>query len=290
MLTNREWFFKIKKENKDGHKFLLNDSEIYGLLIDANKFKNYTELIANFDSFLFDEKGLKRKLKRIQNGEAYQYVLGYTFFNDLKIMVNKKVLIPRPETEELVKNLIELINKNNFNKESIADICCGSCCIALSLKKEFPNSKIYASDLYKEPLKLSKKNSQNLDLDIEIIKSNKLHTFIENYTKVDILVSNPPYVSNKKDIEEYVNNNEPISAIFTKNGTTFYESYFKNYEKVMNEKFLMAFEINFDQEEKLTQLIGKYFDLNKIKYFFKKDIYNKVRYLFIIGGYENACF
>jgi methylase of polypeptide subunit release factors len=88
------------------------------------------------------------------------------------------------------------------------------------------------------------------------------------------------------DIEEKVKKYEPNDAVYIKDGTEFYEEYFKRHKDVLNENFFMAFEINYDQELKLTELIKKYFDKN-VRYKFEKDIYNLTRYLFILGGYED---
>ena len=171
----------------------------------------------------------------------------------------------------------------------IADVCTGSGAIALSIKNYFKDSVVYASDYKDECLNVAKKNANNLELDINFLKGDKLNPFLENNIKLDVLISNPPYVKNIDDIEEKVKINEPLDAIFIEGGLLFYETFFKSHNKVMKNDFFMGFEINYDQEEDLSRLIRKYFGEN-VRYIFEKDIYNLTRYLFILGGYEDKSF
>lgn len=282
METNREVFLETKKKLQNTS---INNTVLYELLIDANGYKDFTELIKNFDEILKNKSIYIQNLKKILNGEPIQYVLNKASFLDLNLFIEKGVLIPRPETEELVTNIKNYIDEFNLNKNVIGDICSGSGCIALYLKKHYPDSIVYASDNFEIPLLVTKKNKEKLGLDIKILKGDCLNPFIDNKIKIDILISNPPYVQNKSDIDDNVLENEPINAIYVEDGAYFYETYFKNYKKVMNEKFFMAFEINYDQKERLTNLVHKYFDEN-ISFSFKKDFYGKDRFLFIFGGYN----
>lgn len=288
-LTNRESFFKAKKIIKD-NKFKINDEEIYLLLISINNFKNYTELVLNFDKTISNPISFLKKLKEIGAGKPIQYVIGYEDFCGLRINVNKNTLIPRPETEELVNKIIKIINENNILHNNIGDVCTGSGCIALSLKNNFKDSKVYGSDKYIKTLNTAIKNKDALNLDVEFFKGSLLKPFIERKIKLDVLVSNPPYVENLNDIEKNVSENEPMHAVYIKNGTYFYENFFKVYENIMNEKFMMAFEINYDQETVLTKLIKKYFNEESISYKFEKDFYGKTRFLFIFRGYKYGNF
>ena len=142
----------------------------------------------------------------------------------------------------------------------------------------------------KEALKIAKKNSENLGLEIEVLESDKLDVFLKNHIKCDIFLSNPPYVERKEDIFDEVKKYEPMNAVFVGNNDIFDEECFKHYKEVMNDKFLMAFEINYDQKERLTKLIGKYFTNDDTKFLFLKDIFGKDRYLIILGGYDVTYF
>ena len=116
-------------------------------------------------------------------------------------------------------------------------------------------------------------------------KKKKKQDFVPNSDiKIDIFLSNPPYVEKMEDIDENVKKYEPLDAIYVENGIEFYEYFFKNHRKFMKEHFMMGFEINYDQEEKLTELVEKYFDVEHTAYSFSKDFYGKTRFLFIFGG------
>jgi release factor glutamine methyltransferase len=286
MSTNRELFIKTKKNDEKRRSVHLNETEIYTLLIAANKFKDYTELVVHFDDEIKNFEEFNRNLTRIYTGEPIQYVLGHTNFVDLDLIIDHNVLIPRPETEGLAILIKEYINKYNIIHDTITDVCTGSGCIALYLKEQFKDSTVYASDKYEDPLLIAERNKENLNLDIKLLKGSRLQPFEEKNIHLDVLVSNPPYVSKMEDIDENVLKYEPLTAIFSLEGTHFYDSYFRHYKDVMGEKFMMAFEIGYDQKEDLTLLIKRYFDLDKINYIFKKDFYGKDRYLLIFGGYH----
>ena len=239
--TNRDAFIKAKKFLSQFKDLEFYDSEIYLLLIKANNYLNFTELIKHFDENLANPEYFFRNIQRIKEGEPIQYVTGEAPFFDLDIKVNSNVLIPRPETEGLTKFTID---KSNFEK---------------------------------------------YQANIITLEGNRLEPLISRHIRLDVLISNPPYVEKMEDIEDKVKKYEPLNAIYIQDGTKFYESYFKHHKEVMKDKFFMAFEINYDQEEKLTFLIRNYFDLNKIQYKFVKDIFDKTRYLFIKGDYsENS--
>ncbi|MFA6667147.1 MAG: peptide chain release factor N(5)-glutamine methyltransferase [Bacilli bacterium] len=286
MATNREVFLDTKKNDSKRRSLHLNDTEIYELLINANGFKDYTELVSNFDAEIKNKPLYTRNLTRLYDGEPLQYVLGVASFVGLDIKINHNVLIPRPETEGLALLVKEYIVQYNLNHETMADVCTGSGCIALYLKSQFKDSTIYASDKYEDPLLVAKRNKENLGLNIILLKGSRLQPFEEKNIMIDVLVSNPPYVEKIKEIDDNVLRYEPLNAIYSLDGLHFYDSYFRHYKDVMGEKFFMAFEINYDQKGKLTKLIKQYFDLNNTQYIFKRDIYGKERYLLIFGGYH----
>ncbi len=286
METNREVFLETKKQIKKRKKDQIVDTEIYQLLENANGFSDYTELVVNFDKNIKNKALYIRNLNKLMDGEPIQYILGKTSFIDLDIFINRNVLIPRPETEGLVLLVRDYINKYKIEHKNIADICTGSGCIALYMKEQFQDSTIYATDKYEDPLIVAKTNKERLKLDINLLKGSRLQPLEDNNIKIDVLISNPPYVQNIDDIDQKVLRYEPLNAIYSLDGLHFYDSYFRHYKNVMNQKFFMAFEINYDQKEPLISLINKYFDEDNTQYLFKKDIYGKDRYLFIFGGYH----
>lgn len=265
----------------------LTDSMLYEILIHVNELNSFTELIIKFDKECKDEKMALNLFSRANNDEPLDYLFNKHEYNGMNFYVDKNVLIPRPETEELIQETIGVIRANKLPRENIIDVCTGSGIIAISLKKEFNESEVYGTDISSEAIKIAFKNAKNNNLDVKFLVGNILEPAKALNKKFDILISNPPYVEKMEDIAENVKKYEPLNAIYVENGTYFYEEIFKNYKDIMKDKFLMAFEINYDQEDKLTDLIYKYFDENNSMYRFQKDSFGKTRFLFILGGYES---
>ena len=180
-------------------------------------------------------------IKRLEDGEPVQYIVGNVDFYGYFLDVDKRVLIPRRETEELVEEVIK--RSKAFNNPVIVDVGTGSGAIAISLSKEL-NIKIYASDISTDALEVAKYNVIKNNANVDFLNGDMLKPYIKNNVKVDIIVSNPPYIKEGEQIEDVVRNNEPHIALFAKNkGLEFYESILKDAKKILNDKFLIAFEI-----------------------------------------------
>ncbi len=283
-MTNRELFFDMRKNRVSDY---VTDSMLYEILIHVNELNSFTDLIIKFDKECKDEKMALNLFSRANNDEPLDYLFNKHEYIGMNFYVDKNVLIPRPETEELIQETIGVIRANKLPRENIIDVCTGSGIIAISLKKEFNESEVYGTDISSEAIKIAFKNAKNNNLDVKFLVGNILEPAKALNKKFDILISNPPYVEKMEDIAENVKKYEPLNAIYVENGTYFYEEIFKNYKDIMKDKFLMAFEINYDQEDKLTDLIYKYFDENNSMYRFQKDSFGKTRFLFILGGYES---
>lgn len=274
MPTNREIYFQLLKEN---NKYL-NKSVIISLLVDANEFSDRMMLYSNFDKEVKNIEKFLNDVSDVKKGIPYQYVLGYSEFLGHKINVNKNVLIPRQETEQLtVDTIVYLKRFMDQNTECvIADVCTGSGAIARAIEEEFPNAKIYATDISKEAIEVAKTNLRKT----EVLQGNLVDPLIEKGIKLDVLVCNPPYIDKVDQIDEQVFKYEPHLALLANPSTKFYEEIFAKANKVMNEHYLMAFEIDEDMEQPLIKLMNKY--LEGANYRFHKDIYNKMRFLYII--------
>lgn len=265
-------------------KIVFNDKET----LRAFLFELCNEL--DIDLYLHkDEKADDRIIKRfnegllrLSNNEPLNYVLGYSYFYGYKMVVNKDVLIPRFETEELVGNVLAYIDEifKDKNKIVLADIGTGSGAIAIALKKEESKLEVYASDISKEAIEVAKKNASNNEADITFLQGSLLEPIIENNIKLDVLVSNPPYIKQDEVLEKSVKDYEPSIALFGgEDGLKYYRLIFKDAHKVMNEKGLLCFEIGYDQKESLTGLVKEYFKEAKIEVL--KDINKKDRFLII---------
>jgi release factor glutamine methyltransferase len=284
MPTNREVYFDLLKSN---NKYLTR-SVIKNLLNNANGFFDEISLYKSFDMPCDNYDDLVKKIERVKKGEPFQYVLGYANFIDQYFEVNPHVLIPRQETEELVISAKLLIEKafSTSSNLSIADICTGSGCIAVTLKKYFPLATIYGTDIDNECLKVAKRNAEGSD--VSFLRGNLLDPLIQEGIKVDVIISNPPYIQNHEEIDEQVWKYEPHLALLAKPSTYFYEEIIKKADEVLNENGLLMFEIGEDMEKPLTEVVDKYYPNAKI--IFSKDMHNKMRFLYIIkrGGKNYA--
>ena len=214
-------------------------------------------------------------IDRFNNGEPVQYIVGNVDFYKSNFIVNKNVLIPRFETEELVLNTINFI-KEYFNKPKVLDIGTGSGAIAVSIKKEI-DSTVYATDISKEALEVAKENAKRNKVDINFINTNIYEGINE---KFDVIISNPPYIRYDEEIDEIVKNNEPHIALYADNdGLYFYEEILKNIKTILNDKYLIAFEIGKDQAEEINKLKDKYLPDSNI--LLKKDLEGRDRMIFI---------
>lgn len=223
-----------------------------------------------------DPSLLSDGLKRLENGEPVQYIVGNVDFYGLNIKVNKNVLIPRFETEELVEKTINYINKYFNKKVDVLDLGTGSGCIAIALKKNV-DSNIDAIDISLDALEVAKYNAINNDAKINFICKDMLDEFDKKY---DVIISNPPYLR-ENEAEDIVKNNEPNIALFAKeDGMYFYKRIIKNYKNNLKDKFIMAFELGYNQASYLKEYAKKYFKNSKI--IIEKDLTGYDRFLFII--------
>ena len=222
------------------------------------------------------KENLDEAIERYKNGEPVQYIIGNVNFYGNTIKVNKNVLIPRFETEELVEKTIKRI-KNKFDQQiNILDLCTGSGCIAITLKKEL-NSNITATDISIDALEVAKENIKLNNVDITLINSDLFNNIND---KFDCVISNPPYISYDEEIDELVKNNEPDVALYAPNkGLYFYEEILKNIKKHLNDRFILAFEIGYKQGNDLVEITNKYLDNVNISV--EKDLQGRDRFLFI---------
>jgi release factor glutamine methyltransferase len=214
-------------------------------------------------------------ITQLKNEIPLQYILGVTEFFGLPFKVTPDTLIPRPETEELVAWIIDATASNN--KISILDIGTGSGCIAISLAKNIPNSKVSAIDISEKALKIANYNANLHKVSIsfekiDILKATTLHA------KFDIIVSNPPYVRHleKKEIKNNVLENEPHTALFVldNNPLIFYDKIGELAKQYLKPNGQLFFEINqYLSQETLSLLGEKGFSKTKLR----KDIFGNDR-------------
>ena len=272
MPSNREAYFSALDKG-------VSKSIIDFALQEINGF-DYSELSIHLDDEIKDIHRFESAIDRYLNGEMIEYIFNKAYFLSTPFYVDKNVLIPRQETEQLVLRTKDLI-MNMFGNEqiTIADVCTGSGIIGLSLKKALNNDNVYLTDISKEALGVANKNAALLSLDVKCLEGDMLAPLIANNVICDVILCNPPYISDTSTIDKKTWEQEPHLALLASPNTLFYEKLLKEYTKVVNDKFLIAFEIGEDMEESLTLLVEKY--CSNAEYFFEKDIYGKTRFLFI---------
>ncbi len=193
------------------------DSFFYLLLEDKNQLKRID--LALTPELTFSDAELlswNAQLEQLKVESPIQYIIGSTSFYGLDFTVNANVLIPRPETEELVEWIIkENATTENANGLKILDIGTGSGCIAIALAKNLPNAKVFALDVSEKAIAIAKKNALKNNVAVTFLQQNILETEDLNQP-FDIIVSNPPYVRNleKHEINKNVLEHEPHLALF----------------------------------------------------------------------------
>ena len=271
MPSNREAYFEALKLD-------IPKSVIEFALKEVNGFSSL-ELTKNFDEEIKDYLFFKNAIQRYVDGEMIEYIFNKAYFLSNSFFVNKDVLIPRQETEQLVLRTVELI-KEMFGDEpiNIADVCTGSGCIGISVAKALPSNQYYLTDISKEALRVAKNNINICpDSNIKFLQGDMLEPL--KGIKLDVLVCNPPYISDIKGIDERTWKQEPHLALLAEPATLYYERVLKECSTVLNPKYLIGFEIGKDMKDELTKLVEKY--CPGATYFFENDIYGKTRFLFI---------
>jgi len=239
----------------------------------------YLELDNEVDKNI--EEKFESGIKRLLNDEPLNYVLGYSYFYGYKMLVNKDVLIPRYETEELVGLILSKYDEfYPKQKVTVCDIGTGSGAIAIALKKEENNFNMYASDISPEAIEVAKKNAEINDAKIEFFVGDMLKPLKEKNIKLDILVSNPPYIPSEEIMEKSVVDYEPHVALFGgDDGLKFYRMILKSAQDVLKEHGMIFFEIGYNQKEAMMTLAKEYFKDAYFECF--KDINKKDRMFFI---------
>lgn len=211
-------------------------------------------------------------IKRLDEGEPVQYIVGDVDFYGNTIKVDKRVLIPRFETEGLCELAKEYL-KDNID---CIDLGTGSGCIAITLKKMNINVNMDAVDISSDSLNLARENAAINDVEINFIQNDMLNNINKKY---NLIISNPPYIRYDEEIMDIVKNNEPNIALYADNeGLYFYEEILKNAKKNLKEEYVILFEMGYDQGDKIKSIAHKYLDCNVE---IKKDLQGFDRYVII---------
>jgi len=261
----------------DSAEPLVRDLLIY--ILDISKIE-YLCLASNYTLTTDELLKLKDVIKQLKDEKPIQYILCEADFLDFKFQVNENILIPRPETEQLVLLAKKFLDANSYVPNTILDIGTGSGCIAIAMKKLFPQSNVIGIDLSKSAIDLAEKNARKYELDVEFYQLDILKDDFNLYN-YDVLISNPPYVleCEKNEMNDNVTNWEPHSALFVPN-----EDPLIFYKRIINEFFINRkskfafFEINPLSYQLLVVFLNSF---SSLSYSFFNDYNDKIRYLVI---------
>lgn len=219
-----------------------------------------------------DQMLLEQIMVQLTAHRSPQYITGKAYFRDLELSVDERVLIPRPETEELV----DLVLKENSRADlRVLDIGTGSGAIAISLKAARPNWQVTASDISADALQLAKENVLKNQVELTLIQSDVFSQITERF---DMIISNPPYIAYDDEDEVGINvlASEPHLALFAdENGFAIYRQIIENASEHLTEIGKLYFEIGYKQGEGLRALLSKHFPAKRVRVI--KDMFGKDR-------------
>ncbi|KZE63894.1 protein-(glutamine-N5) methyltransferase, release factor-specific [Fictibacillus phosphorivorans] len=255
------------------------------VLGDVNRTEMLMRLHDAMDEDAYAE--LKRAVARHADGEPVQYITGKEEFYGRTFLVNKEVLIPRPETEELVEHMLTLIS-NQFGVEehvSVADIGTGSGAISISLALENERLNVYTVDIAEESIDVARWNADTLGAKVTFLHGDLLQPFIEQGKKLDVVVSNPPYIPDHEIavLETIVKDREPMRALSGgEDGYVFYRRFMEELPLVLKEKAIVGFEVGAGQGETVADMLRETFPGAEV--YVKEDISGKDRMVFALLG------
>lgn len=235
---------------------LLNKSKEYLVINDKEELKE--ELVEKYNKYL----------KQIIEGYPLQYITHNQEFMKLNFYVDENVLIPQPDTEILVEEVINICDKKYKNKEiKILDLCTGSGAIAISLGKYIQSAEITAIDISKKALEVATKNAKSNEVKIKFIKSNMFEDINDKYV---IIVSNPPYIETNviSELSKQVQNEPKIALDGGADGLDFYREIAQNAYKYLETNGFLVMEIGYNQKDTVIEILSnenKYKNIECIK-------------------------
>ncbi|WP_164667566.1 peptide chain release factor N(5)-glutamine methyltransferase [Virgibacillus doumboii] len=213
--------------------------------------------------------------KHAETGVPIQHIIGHETFYGRTFHVNEHTLIPRPETEELVQQVIEAAPDKPL---TIIDIGTGSGIIAITIALELPNATVYATDISEEALAIAQKNAKKLNAEVTFLQGDFLKPFIDEGKLADIIVSNPPYIARSEaaSLSDTVKNFDPELALFAEaNGLAAYKNIITDLPQAITDEAQVFFEIGHDQGKAVSGMLYSKFPSASIEII--KDINKKNR-------------
>ena len=212
-----------------------------------------------FEDFPNDESKILSLVKKRSEGYPLQYLLGQWEFYGYPFKVNENVLIPRADTELIIENVLEICRKNNLKSPKIADLCSGSGCIAITLKKQIPSAEVYAMEISEKAVEIIHSNAVLNNVEINILNDDVLNPKTENLPIFDIIVSNPPYLTQQEmDTLQKEVTFEPSLALFGgADGLDFYRRMTSIWKNFLRKDGWLIYESGDGQHEDIKNILGK---------------------------------
>lgn len=273
----------INEYTEECNKIDLPEQTALTYLVELTQ-KNRVDLYMNYDQEV-NEDVLHEYIdgmNRILQHEPMSHVLGYSWFYGYKMKVNSDVLIPRPETEELVSHILAEMDEMFSGQQEIdiVDIGTGSGAIAIALAKEDSRTRVMATDISEKALSVAKENAEINEATVQFFAGDMLKPIIEQGKKVDILVSNPPYIRQDETLETSVKDFEPHVALFGGiDGLDFYKQILEDCPRILKDRAFIAFEMGWHQGEALSNLVRTLYPHLEPRVI--KDMQGKDRMLFV---------
>lgn len=270
----------IKQLKKYGKKYIVSPQveAILCNLLNINSF----ELLDSMEKVVSEdiEIKFKEKVQKVYNTKKITSAIEYINFCDLHFKINDNVLLPHFETQEVVMQTIEFIEKLFNGKGNLIDLGCGSGVIGLTIKSKFNNLQIDMIDISNNALEITEENAKSLNLNVDIYKSDMLKN------KYDIIISNPPYESIKY---KPTLDNEPSISLYAENdGLYYFETILKSARENLNDKYMIVLEIGDYQKESVIKLANTYLKDIIIKTLESRKGFEKSIYIF--GGFKKEDF
>lgn len=272
-MTIRDIIIKYSKELEEISDTPRLDVELFLQKVLGGVDRIYIHLNLNKDLTDEQHNEFRKYINDRINGRPVAYIVGNREFMRLDFFVKEGVLIPRPDTETLVEEMIDLC-KNKKEEIKILDIGTGSGAITVSLAKYIENSKVTSFDISEIPLEVGKINAINNQVDnkIEFIKSDVFSAIKDKDIKFDVIVSNPPYIPRKdiKDLHTQVKDYEPYNALEGgEDGLDFYRQITRESVDYIKQEGILAYEVGHDQAEDVAKIMENH---GYTKIYKKKDI------------------
>ncbi|MBP3952774.1 peptide chain release factor N(5)-glutamine methyltransferase [Bacillus sp. YZJH907-2] len=251
--------------------------------LQVNRTKLFTMLQDPIEPKWIDQ--LEHDLHEHAKGVPVQHLIGYEEFFGRRFAVNKHVLIPRPETEELVVAVGQLAAKLFRDEQvTVVDVGTGSGAISITLALEHPTFEVNAIDISEEALFVAQKNAKNLEADVHFLKGDLLQPLINQQKKVKLIVSNPPYIplTDAEQLAVHVRDHEPHLALFGgQDGLDLYRRFMTELPQVIEQTGIIAFEVGINQARIVEAMLAKAFPYATTE--IRNDISGKERMVFAYG-------